>query len=893
VNICTIIARNYVAHARVLAESFQRVHPDGTCSVLVIDDPSGFIDPAEEPFELVTIDQIGLAYLEQMAASYDVMELSTAVKPWFLRHLLERPDVDSVMYLDPDIQIFESIEEIDQRARRHNVVLTPHFTAPLPRDNLKPAEEDILIAGTYNLGFIALGASETAHQLLDWWSERLETHCLNNPEEGHFVDQRWIDLAPGLWPGIDVLRDPGFNVAYWNLPTRRFEQNGSGYQVDGGPLRFFHFSGYNPLRPDLLSKHQTRVELAANPALARICGEYGAQLLGHGFEEVTGWPYGWDVMGNGARLDRAARRVHREGVEAGALSESIFTAAGAERFVAYLNEPDSATRASGTSRYGKAIWKSRPDLRRIFPNPDGENTADFAGWMYETATDKEISADLLGARPAASGGGEPAAARPRAIQLEPGVNVIGYLSSERGVGEAGRQVRAALEAGGAATTTIDTPTDPEKIHKVLGNVPHAEHPYDVNLTCVNADMLPIVAASLGSTFFDGRHSVGLWFWEVSRFPEMWRDSFKYVDEVWVASEHIAEALRPLSPVPVWAMHLPITPPTPEPIGRAELGMPEGFCFLFVFDYRSVFRRKNPLGIVEAFCDAFEPGSGPSLVIKSICGDEHPTQREELAAAVRDRPEIHLIEEMLPAKAKDAMIASCDCYVSLHRSEGLGLTMAEAMYFERPVIATAYSGNLDFMTAENSYLVPYAMAAIGPDAPPYPPDGEWAEPDLAQAAALMRQVFEDQEAAAERGRRAAADIRHTHSLEASGAAIEARLAGVRRERLIARLRHPSVAQPLPGVPASGRDELEHLLNAGVGPHPGGSGRIGEAVKRLYRRALRPYTAYQQRVNSTTTQSLDELRQMLSEVLEMEGAVDAKLAAADERLRALQDAVERDR
>src|SRR5262249_49655448 len=159
--------------------------------------------------------------------------------------------------------------------------------------------------------------------------------------------------------------------------------------------------------------------------------------------------------------------------------------------------------------------------------------------------------------------------------------------------------------------------------------------------------------------------------------------------------------------------MPIVPAAPEPATRAELGMPEGFCFLFVFDYRSVFARKNPLGLVEAFKRAFEPGAGPSLAIKSICGDEFPEQREALAAAVADRPEIRLLEENVSVGMKNAMIAGCDCYVSLHRSEGLGLTMAEAMYFGRPVIATAYSGNVDFMTEENSYLVPHGMTEIGP------------------------------------------------------------------------------------------------------------------------------------------------------------------------------------
>src|ERR1044072_236183 len=184
-----------------------------------------------------------------MAATYDVMELSTAVKPWLMRPLLDRPGVDSVAYLDPDIQVFARLDEIFERAREQGVVLPPHFTSPLPRDGLKPGEEDILIAGSYNLGFIALGEGETSEALLDWWSERLERDCVNEPEKGRFVDQRWIDLAPGLWPGIDVIRDTSFNIAYWNLATRRLEDDGAGgYPADGSPLRSFPLSGFEPRR---------------------------------------------------------------------------------------------------------------------------------------------------------------------------------------------------------------------------------------------------------------------------------------------------------------------------------------------------------------------------------------------------------------------------------------------------------------------------------------------------------------------------------------------------------------------------------------------------------------------------------------------------------------------
>jgi glycosyltransferase involved in cell wall biosynthesis/SAM-dependent methyltransferase len=870
VDICTIIAKNYAAHARVLAESFLEIHPDARCSVLVIDDTEGFIDPAEERFELLGLEDIGLPDLERMATSYDVMELSTAVKPWLLRHLLARPGTDAVAYLDPDIQVFRPLDEIARRAREHGVVLTPHFTDPLPRDGRKPSEEDILVSGTYNLGFIALAPGETADSLLDWWSERLEKECLNEPERGRFVDQRWIDLAPGLWPGIDIFRDTSFNIAYWNLATRRLEDDGSGgYLVDGAPLHFFHFSGFDPRRPTELSKHQTRIRVTANPALTRICAEYADRLLAHGFEAARAWPYSWNQMPNGIELDRAARRVFRDGLETGEVTGSVFSDEGAEAFAAYLGQTANGGRVN---RYVQALWETREDFRDVFPSIDGERGPEFVSWLRATADDTGVSVRLLPGDAAANGG----MSSPQPPATEPGVNVVGYLSSERGVGEAARQLLASLQASAVDTAAIDTPAEPDRISESLAGIEDEEHPYDFNLICVNADMLPIVANGLGSRFFENRHSIGVWFWEISHFPELWERSLDYVDEVWVASDHIAESLRPLASIPVHTFRLPVVPGQPEEASREELGLPEGFCFLFVFDYRSVFNRKNPLGLVEAFSRAFAPGSGPSLAIKSICGDQFPEQRAALAAAAAGRPDVHLLEETVPVGMKNAMIAGCDCYVSLHRSEGFGLTLAEAMYFGKPVIGTAYSGNLDFMTAENSYPVPYEMAQIGPGADPYPPEQEWAEPDLDVAAELMREVYENPEASAAKGRRAAEDIRRTHSPAASAASMKARMEEVKRGRLITRLEHPSPAQAVIGAPR-GRPKLEHLLRFPEPPPREGASNLQTSAKRLYMRLLRPYASHQQRINVGIAESLDELRQVLGEALQLDVENDQAMRA----------------
>ena len=887
-NICTIIARNYLAQARILARSFKQVHPDGDCSVLVIDDPAGFIDPTKEQFELLTIYDIGLPDAERMAAIYDVMELSTAVKPWLLRTLLARPGVDSVSYLDPDIQVFSSLAKIEEEAKTHGIVLTPHFTTPLPRDGRKPSEEDILIAGTYNLGFIGLGAGDTADALLDWWSERLENDCVNDPANGHFVDQRWIDLVPGFWPDLFLLRETNYNIAYWNLPTRSLEIDGDGYRVDGEPLRFFHFSGYDPRRPDDLSKHQTRIALRDDLALARICDAYGEQMLAAGFDEAHKWPYGWDEAASGLRLDRVARNLYREGVEAGRLTRSPFDQAGAGELTEYLTANIHGTDEASINRYATALWEQRQDLRDIFPDIEGASAIAYLDWMREFGGETGASIDLLLGSSQSNGDGGAGSNEEDEVGLRSGVNVVGYISDERGVGEVARQMLSALELRGIEAAPIDTPAEPAEIEKVLKGIDDADHPYDVNLFCVNADMLPAVAAALGPRFFDGRRSAGVWFWEVSEFPSQWLGSFDHLDEIWVASEFIAEALHPVAPIPVKSIRVPVTPMPPAEMTRAELGMPEGFTFLFVFDYRSVFRRKNPLGLVEAFKRAFEPGEGPSLAIKSIFSEQFPQQRQELQDAVADRPEIHLVEDNISAAAKNAMIANCDCYVSLHRSEGLGLTMAEAMYFGKPVIATAYSGNLDFMTPENSFLVPASATKIGPGAAPYDPNGWWADPDLDFAATIMRDVVRDPEIRDGRARRGATDIRLTHSPDAAADWIETRVAESRTDSVVANLRRPG---PATADPDSKRD-LEHLLDFGGMPPVEASGQIRGQAKRVYNRAIRPYATYQHQVNTSVGRSLDdvraeleELRATLAAVIEGTAPREGRIAATEERIRVL--------
>jgi glycosyltransferase involved in cell wall biosynthesis len=247
-----------------------------------------------------------------------------------------------------------------------------------------------------------------------------------------------------------------------------------------------------------------------------------------------------------------------------------------------------------------------------------------------------------------------------------------------------------------------------------------------------------------------------------------------VDELWVYSRFMAENIGAVAPVPVLALPPPVQlpeGPAPEPL---RLGIGEGFLFLFIFDYLSTIQRKNPVGLIEAFKQAFDQRSGARLLIKTINAPLRPLAEEEVLWAAHGREDIHVIDRSLSAGELTRLLASCDCYVSLHRAEGFGLTLAEAMALGKPVIGTGYSGNVDFMTDENSYLVDYAIRRVGPECEIYPADGEWADPDLDHAAELMRRVHEQPGEATGKAARAAADVARDLSPEVTGGRMRRRL-----------------------------------------------------------------------------------------------------------------------
>jgi hypothetical protein len=389
-NACTIVARNYLAQASALADSFVEANPDGVFTIFAIDVGDEEIGSDDPRVRVVGPEGAGFARDEfnRMAAIYDVVELATAVKPTLVRHLLVEGG-EPVAYLDPDILVFRPLDEIERLAREHDIVLTPHTSVPLPDDGFPPGEVAFLEAGVFNLGFIAVGAG--AVPFLDWWADRLSRRCLVATQEHLFVDQKWIDLVPCYYRHF-VLRDPAVNVAYWNLPVRTLEQRGDEWFVDGLPLVFFHFSGYDSAKPHVLSKYQgadPRIRLDEHPALKAICDMYAARLEERGHSGLRRSGYGYAALPSGMPLDARTRGVYRRTLVAcekagAALPPNPFDGGGEAAFVDWLSSPAGDPADWGAlSVLGASAWLTEPGVRDAFPAVPGPDADRLLEWLEE------------------------------------------------------------------------------------------------------------------------------------------------------------------------------------------------------------------------------------------------------------------------------------------------------------------------------------------------------------------------------------------------------------------------------------------------------------------------------------------------------------------------------
>jgi len=807
--VLTIAGWGSMPRARALGRSLRRHQPGWSYEVLLLgrEEACAAWGAPEDGITVRSVCEELDLDIEALLALHDEHDLTVLLLPALLARYSSRSP-EPVLHLPCSAWVLGDLAPVED-CLSHPVMLVPRAVHDVPSDGLEPSLARLEDAGRVDPTIMAVRGGAHAERFLSWWGARVEQmlgsidarHSGARPEDRPWLG-RYLELAPARFLTA-MLEDPGCDRSEWNMHEQTLKSEG-GYPVLDGrwPLRFVNLPGFDPDRPHRLSPTASRVRVSRSEVLHELCETYAAELRECGWRDP-------DRRGQvGRRIDHeliyddSLRSIYLSALALGEEFGDIFKADGANAFIAWLQGPAARGGAHGVNRYlYHRVAHERPDVVRAYPDLDGADGAGYVEWcwafgrselgiperfmppatpaphVHAAAAD---TADAGRSPQASSHRHREATGPPAAAGDQLAVRLTGYLGHTLGLGAAARGYARALDAAAVPVSTVSVPLH----HLALPGELAAEYglhgfedlvhdgAHGFEIVAVNADELPDLVERLGDGYFAGPR-IGIWGWETNTIPLRWARAFALVDEIWVYSRFMAENIGAVAPVPVIALPPPVERPA-EPAGPLRLGVPGGFLFLFVFDYLSTVQRKNPVGLIEAFKRAFAPGEGPQLLIKTINAPLRPLAEEEVLWATHGRPDIHVVDRSLTGPEMDGLMAACDCYVSLHRSEGFGLTMAEAMALGKPVIGTGYSGNVDFMNSENSYLVDYSIGRVGAECEIYPPEGEWAEPSVEHAAELMRRVYIDPHEAGRLGERAAQDIARTLSPHATGDAMRRRL-----------------------------------------------------------------------------------------------------------------------
>ncbi len=746
----TIIYSNYMAHAAALHASAKKHLKDTSVLVYVLDcgrnekarltdfakehgielDP-GFIDSLRFADDIKRID------CSKRRKIYGVTELCTSAKASiFLELIAEFGRNTHFSYVDPDIEFYSDCSSFFEEAEKHSFYLMPHFLEP-PEDSYFPNPQTILAAGTHNFGYLGITPSYSkVTEALLWWERRLERECVVDLQGQIFVDQKWGSFFANQ-PGAGICLSPEYNVAYWNLHDRHIFKAGNTTMVSGMPLGFFHFSGYDPQNPLALSKHQTRFSLKALPnAYQQLFLSYAKKLMSFGYAQ-------WHSF-----------KAQKESPAPQTLpSRQVFLPA------LYRSPEDIAHMIPLKAAFWTTALVARKhfQLAKVFiktlvikgPLQAAKDTI----WQYGRCAKKALKMLTLRNRP---------------IQTSPNKSkfaVIGYFSDESGTGEGGRCIANAVFeiSDDCCLYDISNTSSSRKLHDfkhkdravVLRNNDHV----DTLIVAVNADRVNgIINSGYDNLFQKARKKIGYWWWETEDFPRRWIHASYYFDEIWVATEFIKRTLEKALPVPVKLMP-PLLDLDIHP-GRNKTSLVPNIdkqpYFLMLFDGYSNIHRKNPSGAIIAFKRAKEllgASFNARLVIKAI----NLSDKDKMIVEGQTRGLCcTVISKYLSKEVLLDLLGGCSGFISLHRSEGLGLNIIDAMLLERPVIATKYSGNLDFMNENNSCLIDGKIVGTSMIHGVYQ-GSTWMEPDTEQAAEAIVEILSNPEKAAKKGRLARQDI----------------------------------------------------------------------------------------------------------------------------------------
>jgi glycosyltransferase involved in cell wall biosynthesis len=819
---CTTISFNQTSHAKSLAASMAICHPSAKLAVLLTDEQ--IADAVFDELQNIVSfrpNDIGIkkADLHKLMLFASGEDLATKLVPAFGLFTLNLRPNQPLLLLSPETAVISLVNNLLTQTNECGVALVPWQTQYSPdkdthgffdaeTDGLTPEALDVDISGTFNPGIVGVKGDKGA-DFLRWWHNAVKRN-LATPETSQsstnkthrtagatLLSQKVLQSLPYAQPYLDqamalfspaIVTDPGCGIGFWNLHQRPLHLTDNGIVTTGNsPISLMHFAGLDPHKPYILSaatSHHPRVLLSKDPVLRQLCQGQIDRLIGGKFESAEDLTSQTTFCDGNTLDDRMRRLLHRAILEEGFDNLTVgdpFNREGLDEFYSFLSAADPK-RTSGprVPGYLLEIYEERKDLALNFPRLTTVDALPYRNWVAFHGVKEEVPPGKLREILAET----PWWKSPTSVfcagadGLRKGVALTGYLRAEVGVGEAARLVLDALVGARieVSPVNVELPTSRQN-HPLNSDAQIVDR--KINVIWMNAEHLLGFAALVGPEFFEGRYTVGGWAWETERLPQRMAANSDLVDEIWVPSKYVMNAVEPYVECPVYTFPHPITePPVDQNFDLVGLLEKEAqsrnslvsldpkevksrFKFLYTFDFNSSLQRKNPFGVIEAFKKAFQENEGPILILKSVNGYKWQADLEKLKYETLDRSDIIILDTYLSSAERGALLNSCDCYVSLHRSEGFGLGMAEAMTLAKPVIATGYSGNLEFMDDTTAWLVSAEKVPVGFLAPPYDPDDRWGNPNLDEAAQYMRDIVSDPKSAQQKADRAKIKVLAEH------------------------------------------------------------------------------------------------------------------------------------
>lgn len=359
--IFTIVAKNYLPRARTLGDSIKELHPDIDFYIILADEVDGYIDLVKEKYKTIEAKELNIPGFYEMAFKYNVLEFCTAIKPFIFTFLFKEHGYKNIIYFDPDIRVFSSLNSIYEHLDSNFIVITPHLVYPELNFTGHVSQEELLFVGMFNLGFIAVSNSERGLFFISWWEKRLKDKCYADKMSALHVDQKWIDFLPGFYEqGVFISRHLGMNVSVWNIHERKILSDGDQIIVESRfdnrkvPLVFYHYTGFDIGKLQLIHKNVPSSKISLYPDYTKVLEIYNHELVANGYYDCINWPYYYDKFADGTVVIEFYRRLFRVAISNGFQFTNPFETDG-NSFYRCLNSEGILIRTSDSSINKKRV----------------------------------------------------------------------------------------------------------------------------------------------------------------------------------------------------------------------------------------------------------------------------------------------------------------------------------------------------------------------------------------------------------------------------------------------------------------------------------------------------------------------------------------------------------